>query len=251
MRQLLLSLNRMKRLILMMLPLMLFSPRNVYAGLVDISPQGNVTWNVLAVEDDSLLTDPRSELEIKEIAQNTSQTNNATVVLNKADGGVNLSVVSDTGRKNVVLENWNDSIVEIEERPEVQKVTIGLEDGRFRITQNDVTAVTDLPITIDSGTAKITITTDTGDQIIGVLPYQALQSVVRMRIINKTNSDNTVALEEKAGRLVYKITGEKVVNILNVLDYNVPVSTHVSAFSGEVISVDQPVWLRLVGFMFE
>jgi hypothetical protein len=37
---------------------------------------------------------------------------------------------------------------------------------------------------------------------------------------------------------------------LNLFELDIPVSTSVSALTGEILSVDQPTWLKVLGFMF-
>jgi hypothetical protein len=51
-------------------------------------------------------------------------------------------------------------------------------------------------------------------------------------------------------KLAYEIAGDRIVNLFNIYKYAVPVKVQVSASTGEIISIDQPTWLKVVSFLF-
>ena len=219
-------------------------------GLVTVDSNGYIYWNVLAAESPSGLQVPKaSDISIKQIAQVDSNLG-ASVALSKNGGQVNLVVSTGSAKKEINVSNWKQDLVEIEERPQVQKLNIGLENGKFSLRQGGVTALTDLPIQIDAKSAGLSVLTSTGNRFVSILPVQAVDTLLRAKYISRLTSTNSMELNEDASNnLVYQIKGEKIINILNVYNYKVDVEGSVSASTGEVLSVNEPTWLKLFGFM--
>jgi hypothetical protein len=230
--------------------LLLLFPQSVGAsGLVTIDKAGQVVWNVLSSEDpkDLQITEP-GDVSVKQIAQLGNQTN-ASITLKKKDGQVSLEVLSDSGKKEIDVSDWQQNLVEIEERPEVQKLSIGLSGGKFSLKQGSIVALTDLPIDVDAKLARLSVQTSTGTRFVSILPRQAAYSLLQAKYISELNS--SMELKESSDtNIVYHISGERVINLFNVYNYRVPVDGEVSASTGEIVSVNEPIWLKVIGFIF-
>ena len=216
------------------------------ASLLTIKDDGEVIVKVLSSEDTIALGYPKtSELEVKQVA-NSGLQENTQVVLSKEDGKVNLQVGS---KENLDVTDWKDDLVEIEERPDTKKIKVGLNGGDFIITQEGIVASTELPINIDPYENQLSLTTQTGKKYLKVLPFDAAQSVLRTRLVNNISNKPFKIVEEEKG-LSYVIDGNKVINILNVYDIEIPITARVSALTGEVIAIDEPSWLKPLSFLF-
>ena len=220
------------------------SVTNSNAAIVKVNSDGSTTLNVLSYED----SEAGSQIEIQ--AEDVVPGKLAVVSLSKVgDSKFNLAINKNGVSQNLNVENLNEDIVEIEERPKVKKMTISVEDNKFALKQRNITAVTEFPLTVNSETAEMTADTTTGEKNIVIFPFDAVETLTRSRLITNVK-DNKVELVEEEEKLIYKINGEKVFTILNFYDYKVPITTKVSATTGEIYSVDTPSWLRFVNIFF-
>ena len=229
----------------------LLSTSTVYASLVTIDGEGKVVVNVLSAEESIELEIPRSEyLEVKNIVAVTPDPN-AKITLSKAGGIVKLNVSTASGDKSLDVTSYKEEIIEIEERPQAEKLVIGVVNGKFTIEQRNVVANTDFDIHIDPATAGLILETPSGFNYLSILPRQAVNSVLRSKTINRIGEDSTINIIETDRQLSYEVAGEKVINVFNLFEYPVPVKAQVSASTGEILSVDQPTWLWVARFLLD
>ncbi|OGM04129.1 hypothetical protein A2129_02600 [Candidatus Woesebacteria bacterium GWC1_42_13] len=227
----------------------LISPKDSYASLLVIDREGDVIWKVLASES-SLGVPKSSEIIIKSVAGSPPAGSSLVSLLKEGDK-FTLSVKSGSEEKSLDVTSVGGEIVEIEERPQVRKVKIGVLSSRFLIEEEGTIALTDYPIKIDPARAELSVVTATGSRILPFLPKEALEVAVRAKTITSLKEGSTMELSEGGrGDLAYEIPGEKTINIVNLFKFQVPVTASISAITGEVLFVDQPVWLRVFGFLF-
>lgn len=248
------KLRLMKRIIFVVVLFLLyaFSVTRIQASLIVIDPQGVVVWNVLSSQDEVDLEIPRRDfLEVRNIGADADSASAVKISLRRIDGHVQLKVASSEGEKELDVTDYTEDLVEIEERPELTRLKIGLIQDKFSIQQKGVVALTEFPISIDPATAQLSVETPTGAKYLSILPHQAVESTLRSKTINRFSSGQKVPLiEAEHGELVYTVSGNRVINLLNLFSYKVPVSVDVSASTGEIVSVTQPTWLKVFGFLF-
>lgn len=236
--------------VLVTLSLFVGFSKSVDASLLLINKEGKIILRVLSSQDTAGLEIPRREyLAIKAVADQTSDSD-AKVSLSKLDGKVTLDVSSSSGEKSLDVTNYQDEIVEVEERPEVERYTISLDEGKFIIDQDGISAETYFPININPQTAGLTLETPSGFRYLSILPREAVETILRAKTINRLKEGSRLVISEQNRELSYEIFGDKVIDIFNLLKYSVPVSSQVSASTGEILSVNQPTWLRILGFLF-
>jgi hypothetical protein len=221
----------------------------VEASLLVVKSDGTLQWKVLSAEDEASLSIPRHSSLGIEKAANLAYDTNSTVTLDKSGDSINLAVKSGDKTSNLDVTNWKDNLVEIEEKPEVQKVTIAIKDGKFLLRQKGVVAFTDLPLTINSETSEMSVKTETGDKYLSVLPFDAVQSFLRTKLVNRVDVEKIQILEQN-GDLAYRIPGEKVFSFFSLYSYSIPISSYISASTGAVLSIDGPKWLNVINFLF-
>lgn len=231
--------------------LFLISTNSVSASLVNVTPSGEVIVNVLAEEDSVELEIPRSEgLAVKDVVE-VEPNPKAKLSLARNDGRVALNISTNGKDDNLDVSDYTGEIIHIEERPEVNRVAIGLTENGFSISEKGVTAVTEYEINVDPEKATLTLLTPSGSRFLSILPKQALDTVLRSKTLTIINSNGEIKLSESSdGGLQYAVGGEKHINLFNLLDLPIDVTAYVSASTGEIISVDQPQWLPVLNILF-
>ncbi len=230
--------------------LLLLLPTEISASsLVAVNRDGQIVLNVLSSQDSLALKTPkRDSLEVVDVAG--SETSDGKISLMREGAKVNLSIAGSGGETNLDVTGITSEIIEVEERPQTQRIQISLEGENFVITQEGVSAITSFPIIVNPKTAELSVTTDTGVKYVAVLPSAAVESVLRAKIINNFPKGSKITLGETDGVLAYKISGEKILNLFNMMDYPVAVESVVSASNGEILKTNQPAWLQIISFMF-
>ena len=229
--------------------LFLLYPPRASAKLLLIKGDGELVWSVLSSGTDVSLEIPKaSYLEVKEAA-NTKLSNDARILLQKDGDKISMVVDDEKYVKELDVTDWEDSILEIEERPELQQLLINVVDGKFAIKQKGIVAFTEFPISIDTKTAKLSVTTESGDRLVSILPFNAVESLVRTRMISRI-AEAGVSLVEEERELTYKVNGEKLLNLFDIYEHPVQMSIAVSASTGEIVNIEAPMWYKAISFLF-
>jgi len=169
------------------LVLFFLSTSPVDASLVVVDSEGKVIWKVLSSQDPLALDiAERGEIEIKEVVAGETST---SIALRKEGEKFFLN--------DLEVTNWNDSLVEIEEREEVKKILIGTQGDKFTIEQNGIIAMTDFPINIRPKENELSVTTDSGAIFLSILPIEAAESAVRSRFISRVDKKGFYLSEEE------------------------------------------------------
>lgn len=228
---------------------LLLGTKTTKASILTVTKEGEVRWNVLSAEDDlSPENVDRSYIEVKKVAE-VKPSDSAQILLSKEDDKVSLTLTTDNRTRKMDVSGWSSDLIEIEERKDVQKVQVALDGDKFSIINNGIKAITDFPLVIDSETSEISLKTSLGENYLLVFPYEAVQSLIRTKLINRLPG-KTVNIIEEDGNLVYKISGLKVFHIFDFYEYEVPISSNVSATTGEILSLDAPGWLKVINYLF-
>ena len=215
------------------------------ASLITIDGEGQVILKVLSSEDQLALSIPeRNEIEVREIATNT-KASDSSISLSKKDGKMFLKV----GDKELDVTTWDEGLIEIEERGDVKKIEIAVEGEDFVVKQGGVSAKTSYPINIEPEENKLSVETASGEIYLSVYPNEAAESALRSKYITRLPDRQIGMTEKETGILTYEVDGEREIDMLKFVDYAVPVTVHISASTGEIVSIDQPTWLRIFGFL--
>jgi len=243
---------RVKILTLFLFATLFFnSPKTANASLLFVNNKKEVVWNVLSYTDERELQIPKNDsLRVKKIASNIESGANSIISIEKEGEGVNLSVDTNGVETSMDISGFESDIVEIEQRSQVQRAVVSLKDNLFLIQQENVAAFTDFPLTIDPESAEISVRTKSGQRTIAIMPQMIYENLIRAKQLDRLNENKMMLTEGDLGELQYVINGERIFNILNVYDYAVPISASVSASTGEVLTIDQPLWVPILGILF-
>ena len=231
---------------------LIFGVSSVSASLVTITQDGEIVMNVLSVDDSITLEVSEAEsFEVTEIAE-SSDDQNAVVSIEREGGQISMTISSpDIGYKKLDVTDYEDDLVEIEERDRVKIIKLGVIGDKLSIEQRNIIALTSLPINIDPARKELSLTTSSGRRYVSILPQEAVDSLMRTKLISTYNPDSELEIvEDENGNAIYLIEGKKIVDILNVYDYELDVSARMSATTGELIGIDNPEWLKYFNFLF-
>jgi len=245
----------MRRLIFFLMVVcifLVFGVSNANASLVTITQDGEIVVNILSIDDSITLDVPKAEsFEVIEIAE-TSDDENAVVSIEREGGKISMTISSpETGLRKLDVTDYEDDLVEIEERDRAKIIKLGVIGDRLSIEQRNITALTILPINIDPARKELSLTTSSGRRYVSILPQEAVDSLMRTKLISTYNPDSELEIvEDENGNAIYLIEGKKVVDVLNVYDYELDVAARISATTGELIGIDNPEWLKFFNFLF-
>jgi len=229
--------------------LLLFYVSDAEAALVTVRNDGRVVLNVLSSVNGFELGTNEGELEITSLPADDGD--DSLVTLKREGEKVNLSVLGDSGISYLDVTSFKEKIVELERQRPVEEIGIYIEDGKFAIKQGGITALTDYSISVDPQDNELALKTSSGMKFLTVLPLDAVKSAMRAKVINGGIKENSIAIEEQeSGELAYIINGKKVISIVSIFDFEIDVATKVSAQTGELISIDNPPWLKALAFLF-
>lgn len=219
-------------------------------SLLVIDESGEVIWKVLSSTDSISLSIPQREhLEVTDVAASSETASDAKISLEKEGENISLSINSSEENRNLDVTNWQDDLIEVEERGETKKLVIRIIDGEFSIEQKGISVTTSYPINIDPKRNEISVQTPSGARFLSILPIEAAESALRAKVITKFTSEKASLIERDRGELVYVFNGEKILNLFNLLDYPIKVEASISVLTGEIVHVEQPPWLRVLSFL--
>jgi hypothetical protein len=224
--------------------------KEVSASIVTVGKRGEVTVNVLSAED----TDSRvQQTESLKIAKSSIEMGEADVPISlfRKDNKYLLNIAGKDGEKSYDVTDYKDRILEIEERPMTKKISISLSGNQFVIEQAGIKASTYYQINVEPQKSRITILTPSGYKFLSMLPREAVDVLLRSKTISSIDREKPNNISEDAkGNLYYEINGVKQVGIKDLYMYDVPVSAKISAVNGDVLELNQPIWLKILS-LFE
>ena len=160
----------MKRVFSLLLLITLLYPPVANASLVTIDGEGEIILKVLSSQDELALRTPeRNPFEVKEVATTSISSEDTLILLSKNDDGIYLNISGDKER-SLEVTNWEEDLIEIEERGDVKKLAIAISDGKFTVSQAGITAYTDLPISINAKENELSVGTETGSTYLAISP---------------------------------------------------------------------------------
>jgi len=224
-----------------------FSVKPANAALLNFTKNGELYWNVLGLEN-TVESAYNSALEVQKIANHLVSGEPIPVVLSNENGHVLLSY-GKSPEKPVDITGYDSEIVEIEGDNSARTVSIAATDNGFIIQQKGIIAETQYPITIDSPRNRLSLNTDTGNRLLSVLPFDAVNQIIRTNIISSVLEAKITLVEKEEGEVAYVVQGEKQIILLNIIALQVPVNVEVSALTGSVIKIDQPLWYSALDFL--
>ena len=149
-------------------------------------------------------------------------------------------------------------VMRIREREEKNEVKINTRNGDFVINRNNVGATTNFPLTVDSSTNILTVTTPSGEKQVTVLPDQAVQNMLSRNVIDQISGQSAADLSSRVkmtqksdGSLVYEVEGERRKKLFGLMPLKFKKTAIVSVETGELLETKESFatkFLELISF---
>ncbi len=144
---------------------------------------------------------------------------------------------------------------ELENELETEGVEVSTEDGKFAIMKNNIKAVSELPLSVDTSKTQILITTPNGKTVPVILPNVAIENLARVGFLTASASGQQTGSPSSSltlstnqnGIPVYLVPAFKNARFLGLFSVQVPVTTEVSAQTGAVMGTRQDFFSQLLG----
>ena len=184
----------------------------------------------------------------------------------KIENGQLVLKVEDESGEEVEIEDDKlgelEDVVEDELGDDDVKLT-ATTDNQLAVTSNQVTALTNFPLSINVETKELIVTTPAGQRVVTILPDEAVANLLATGIINRveTSSADTatqgqlgaltgvVKLEIRNNEVVYKVNGVKTHRMLGFIPVTTPVSAFVSAETGTTLAKQQSILASIIDFL--
>lgn len=195
------------------------------------------------------------------------------------NGKITGSVLSDkTERRVVGIQNRggdeNDNSQDKKERVEVQtreqeqeqeqeqevEVKEGLGEAKIKakvkikntvrgasLKSDNVEAKSKFPVSVNSKTSELTVTTPAGSRVVTILPDQAVANMLREEKFATASSVTLV--ENENNQLAYRIRAEKSKRFLGIFKVAIPVISEVSAQDGAILTTSQTTLSRILDLL--
>lgn len=151
------------------------------------------------------------------------------------------------------LEELEDEIEEELEDDGIKIASSGA--GKIKFGKNKIDASTHFPLSIDTGTNQLVVTTPAGQKVVTVLPDEAVQNMLATGVINALAPDETgsvsgdVEFTVENNEPVYKIAGLKKFKFLGFIPVSQPVTAVVSSETGAEVKTEEPFFTKFVDLL--
>lgn len=139
--------------------------------------------------------------------------------------------------------------VEVKEGTSESKIKIRSGKNKFEFQQEGArfSVESDFPLSVNPTTRELMVTTPAGSRVVAVLPQQVIDNMLAAGIVTSTSGVNLKT--ESDGSLSYNINGTKNEKLLGVFDVAVQKNLIVSAQTGQVLTVNQSTFSKILDFL--
>ena len=182
----------------------------------------------------------------------TKVEDNGAVKIEGAKPGFQFKLETQNGQSEIQVEDTKGNTLresdqdKLEQDLEDEGVHVSTEDGHFALTKNNIKAVSDMPISVDTTRREIMITTPNGKTVPVILPDAALQNLSQFGILSAGTASGALALSSVNNIPTYTVPGYKEERLLGVFPVRVPVQAVVSAETGSVMEQNQDFFAKLL-----
>ncbi len=158
-----------------------------------------------------------------------------------------IQISSQDGRLSIKARNQNGLETELDtgslglinEGLRNEGLEIATTEGGFLLRQGTYSAMTHFPLSINTLTNQLTVTTPTGTKTVAVLPDQAVENLIRQKFISvvaSSSADTGINLDVYASQSAFMINGILHKNLFGFFPVNIDKTAVVSAENGQLLT---------------
>lgn len=142
-----------------------------------------------------------------------------------------------------------ESEIEVKDGTIESKIKIRNGKNKFEFQQEGAkfSVESDFPLSVNPITRELTVDTPAGIRIVAILPQQAVDNMLAAGIVTMTTGVNLKT--ESDGSLSYDIDGTKNEKLLGIFDIAVQKNLIISAQTGQVLTVNQSTFSKILDFL--
>lgn len=177
---------------------------------------------------------------------------NGVVKIEGAKPGFQFKLEDKNGQQELQVEDTKGNTLHESDKQQLEKdledegIDISTEGGKFALTKNNVKALSDMPLSVDTTRKQIMITTPNGNTVSVILPDAALARLVNFGILTNFGSGSGTLLSSTNNIPTYTVPGFKNERLLGLFPVQVPVSAVVSAETGALMEQNQDFFSKLL-----
>lgn len=185
--------------------------------------------------------------------------------LNLEQKGLKMEIEVENGQIKAKAKNDDGKEVELESKDALEQMNDSLENDGIEITgssgsavelhKHGVKALTEFPLSIDPTTHELTITTPSGVKQVTILPDQAVENVLKSKVLSDIETEGstdsaevtkTTSLTELNNEAVFEIHGVSQKRLLGLFPVGFAKTTFVSATNGDIVQTDESAFNKLL-----
>ena len=231
-------------------------------------------------EVDEIDDDFESELELGDVTVKTKREDNGRERVDVYRGNTKVRFETRNGHTTIKVEDEDEEDFDEEDEVEIEdgnEIRVRTRDGKFLLERNRVAARTNFPLTVDTKTNELIVTTPSGVKRVAVLPDSVIAKMIAQGFIDVASSpsgdteptptgvegeptvtlsptptesiENEVELVEEDGELAYQVEGDKTEKLLGLWNVSIRKRLIVSATTGELLDTRESFFNRILDLL--
>jgi uncharacterized membrane protein YkoI len=239
-------------------------PNREFRGFISLLPLLIITLMVVSGfaiynQNKNLSVIPKSVL-----SESDSKDNNEVIGKNENSGTTGTSKPKETPDHKETLEPKDtpepketpdteefeeETEFEIKEGTSESKIKIRSGKNKFEFQQegSKFSVESNFPLSVNPTTRELTVTTPSGSKVVAILPQEAVDKMLAEGMVTSTTGVHLKT--EDDGSLTYNVEGTKKEKLLGVINISVSKSLIVSAETGQILSVNQSTFSKILDFL--
>lgn len=120
--------------------------------------------------------------------------------------------------------------------------------AQLEINANNVIAFSSMGLSVDPLSGVLTVETPNGPQKVSIMPDEALGIIIELKALNAGLTEPSILLVSEQGKLIYRITGERMEKFLGLLPIVIQKQILVSADTGSIIRIELSLLSKILSF---
>lgn len=120
--------------------------------------------------------------------------------------------------------------------------------AQLEINANNVIAFSSMGLSVDPLSGVLTVETPSGPQKVSIMPDEALGIIIELKALNAGLTEPSILLVSEQGKLIYRITGERMEKFLGLLPIVIQKQILVSADTGSIIRIELSLLAKILSF---